>query len=76
MCMCACMHGQELYFKKVSAWTRNCILGQRSGMEGTRAGSQQQERVREVERRVEEVTVESGIGLHNGIVCYNDKREQ
>lgn len=69
-CVCAHMHGRSFILRKSQARARNCILAQRSGMEGTRDGLQQQERVRDTEEG------EGGIGLHNGIVCYNDKRVQ
>lgn len=56
----------RLYFKKVSSqgeklypWTK------------VRDGRNEAERVRQ--RRAK--GGESGVGLHNGIVCYNDKRE-
>lgn len=46
------MHGRSFILRKSQARARNCILGQRSGMEGTRDGlqqQQQQERVRDIE---------------------------
>lgn len=61
------VHGRTFILRKSQARTRNYILRQRSGMEGTR-DCLQQERVRD---RDEGGGL--GIGLHNGIVCYNDK---
>lgn len=43
------MHGRSFILRKSQARARNYILGQRSGMEGTRDGLQQQERVKDIE---------------------------
>ena len=45
------MHGRGFILRKPQARTRNCILGQRSGMEGTRDGLQQEERVKDMAER-------------------------
>lgn len=65
---------QELYFKKVSSqdeklypWTK--VRDGRN--EGWLVAAAESERQRGGWREEG-----SGIGLHNGIVCYNDKREQ